>query len=106
MRSSRAVLSLCMRCASLEPMALPSTPCEQSAKPQPSTASCMLVRHGGVKLTKQIGPRLLKDGFTSTADTDIDASISSAQLKLLNRVQSNEFHVLRPLFPPLAQQKY
>src|SRR6218665_1425891 len=50
--------------------------------------------------------RLLKDGFTSTADADIDASISSAELKLLNRVQSNEFHVLRPLFPPLAQHKY
>src|SRR6218665_130044 len=32
--------------------------------------------------------RLLEDGFTSTADADIDASISSAKLKLLNRVQS------------------
>src|SRR6218665_291114 len=31
MRSSRAVLGLCTRCASLEPMALTSTPCEQSA---------------------------------------------------------------------------
>src|SRR6218665_2874281 len=37
-------------------MALTSTPCEQSARLQPSTASCMLVRHGGVMLTKQIGP--------------------------------------------------
>src|SRR6218665_474158 len=50
--------------------------------------------------------RLLKAGLTSTADADIDASISSAELKLLNRVQSNDFHVLRPLFPPLAQHKY
>src|SRR6218665_3167338 len=50
--------------------------------------------------------RLLKAGFTSTADADIDASISSAELKLLNRVQSNEFHVLRPLFPALVQHKY
>ena len=50
--------------------------------------------------------RLLKAGFTSTADADIDASISSAELKLLNRVQSNEFHVLRPLFPPLVQHTH
>src|SRR6218665_3066747 len=50
------LLGLCTRCASLEPMALTSAPCEQSAKPQPSTASCMLVRHGGVMLTKQIRP--------------------------------------------------
>src|SRR6218665_1862405 len=56
MRSSRAVLGLCTRCVSLEPMALTSNPCEQSARPQPSTASRMLVRHGGVMLTKQIGP--------------------------------------------------
>jgi len=44
--------------------------------------------------------RLLKAGFTRAADADIDTSISSAQLKLLNQVQSNEFHVLRSLFPP------
>src|SRR6218665_832727 len=56
MRSSRGVLGLCTRCASLEPMTLTSTPCEQSAKPQPSTVFCMLVRQGGVMLTKQIGP--------------------------------------------------
>jgi len=48
--------------------------------------------------------RLLKAGFTSAADADIDASISSAELKLLNRVQSNEFHVMaRHCFPPLEQ---
>jgi len=39
-------------------------------------------------------------------DADIDTSISSAELKLLNRVQSNEFHILWPLFPPLAQHEY
>src|SRR6218665_4033539 len=33
-------------------------------------------------------------GFTSAADADIDASISSAELKLLNAVQSNK--LLRP----------
>ena len=44
--------------------------------------------------------RLLVAGFTSAADADIDASISSDELKLLNRVQSDELHVLRSLFPP------
>src|SRR6218665_3513675 len=39
-------------------MALTSTPCEQSARLQPSTASCMPVQHGGVMLTKEIGPGL------------------------------------------------
>ena len=52
--------------------------------------------------------RLLKAGFTSAADADIDDSISSAELKLLNRVQSNKFQVavLRSLFSTLAQHKY
>src|SRR6218665_3935163 len=64
MRSSRAVLDPCTRCASLKPMALTSTPFEQSARLRPSTASCMLVRHGGpggVMLTKQIGPGSASD---------------------------------------------
>jgi len=46
--------------------------------------------------------RLLSAGFTSMADADLNASIRSAKLKLLNTVQSNEFHVLRSLFPPLS----
>jgi len=50
--------------------------------------------------------RLLKAGFTSAADGDIDASISSAELKQLNGAQSKEFHVLRSLFPNLVQHKY
>src|SRR6218665_2538237 len=58
MRSLLAVLGSCMRCTSLEPMALTSTPCEHSARLRPSTASCMPVWHGGVMLTKQIGPGL------------------------------------------------
>src|SRR6218665_2613003 len=110
MRSSRAVLGLCTRCASLEPMALTSTPCEQSAKPQPSTTSCMLVRHGGVMLTKQIRPgwadscedcsRLFSQARQTWTSTPQSAQPNS------NRVQSNEFHILQPLFPPLAQHKY
>src|SRR6218665_3430737 len=35
--------------------------------------------------------RLLKAGFTSAAEANIDTLISSVELKLLNRVQSNEF---------------
>src|SRR6218665_2511291 len=111
MSFSRAVLAPCTRYASLEQMALTSTPCEQSARLRPATASCMLVRHGGVLLTKQTGPRLAgscedcSSRLVSPARQRRTSTTQSAQPNSncsVDAVQSNEFHVLRSLFPPGA----
>src|SRR6218665_3496854 len=115
MRYSRAVLGTsgpCTCCTSLELMALTSSPCEQSARLRPSTQSCVLVQHGGVMLTKQIGPGLAGScedcsRLVSQARTmpDIDASVSSAELKLLNQSNPTNFTCCGHC-SPLAQHKH
>src|SRR6218665_2276667 len=118
MRYSRAVLGTsgslyeCTCCTSLEPLALTSSPCEQRARLRLSTQSCMLVQHGGVVLTKQIGPGLAGScedcsRLVLQAQTmpDIDASISSAELKLLNRSNPTNFTCCGHC-SPLAQHKH
>ena len=54
------------------------------------------------RIGSKIGPKIAQG---SAADADIDATISSAKLKLLNRVQSNEFNVRGSLFTTLAQHR-
>ena len=106
------LLGLCTRCASLEPMALTSTPCEQFAKPQPSTASCMLVGHGGVMLTKQIGLGWI-DSCEDCSRLVSPARQTRTSTPLSDQPNSNSSTGSNPTnftycghYPPLAQHKY